>query len=120
MRRLLGDARWEALPARVRARRRMEGAALVGELADLRVNPPWRPDELPMPIVLGFGSQGAAHHRRAMTETATMIPGAALVELPGRGHDAVLTAADLFCERIVDRLLGIVGAPWGSPGGHAR
>jgi pimeloyl-ACP methyl ester carboxylesterase len=116
MRRLLGDARWEGLPTGVRAQRRMEGAALVGELSDLRVNPPWHPDELTMPIVLGFGSEGAAHHRRGMTETAAMIPGAALVELPGRGHDAVLTDAGLFCGLIVERLLDIVGPPWGSTG----
>ena len=40
MRRLIGDARWEGLPERTRATRRAEGAAMVGELGDLRANPP--------------------------------------------------------------------------------
>ncbi|MCU1501351.1 MAG: alpha/beta hydrolase fold protein, partial [Ilumatobacteraceae bacterium] len=112
MRRLLGDARWEALPERIREQRRTEGAALVGELSDLRVNPPWRPDELPMPVVLGYGTAGAPHHRRGMTEAAAVIPGATLVEVAGRGHDAVLTAAEQFCELVVQALVDRVGPPW--------
>ena len=35
MRRLIGDEKWERLPRRRRAARRAEGAAMVGELADL-------------------------------------------------------------------------------------
>ena len=35
---MIGDARWDALPERTRATRRAEGAAMVGELADLRAH----------------------------------------------------------------------------------
>ena len=52
MRRMLGDSRWEALPERVRVHRLTEGAALVGELSDLQVNPPWRADQLHLPVAL--------------------------------------------------------------------
>lgn len=38
MRRMVGDARWEALPERTRLTRRLEGAAMVGELSDLRAS----------------------------------------------------------------------------------
>lgn len=118
MRRMIGDARWEALPERVRRQRRTEGAALVGELSDLLVNAPWQAEELVVPVALGFGSMGRTHHRQGMTLLSTTIPGATLVELPGCGHDAPLNAAEQFCNALVEPLLARVGAPWSSAPVH--
>jgi pimeloyl-ACP methyl ester carboxylesterase len=115
MRRMLGDARWEALPERVRVQRRTEGAALVGELSDLQVNRPWRAEGLRVPIALAFGGDGSAHHRRGMSEAAAAIPGATLVELPGCAHDAPFRAAGLLCTALVEPLIARAGPPWSGP-----
>ncbi len=105
MRRMIGDARWEALPERTRATRRAEGAAMVGELADLRANVPWTPDRIHVPVIAGFGEHGSPHQRRGMEFVGEQIDGARVVELPGCRHDAPLSHAALFAERIVQPLL---------------
>ena len=111
MSRMIGDQRWAELPERVRAQRRSEGAALVGELTDLR-NPPWHPDELRLPVVFGYGSLGRPQHQRGMTEAAAMVPGARLVVLEECGHDAPLWRADQFISELVEPVLHAAGAPW--------
>jgi pimeloyl-ACP methyl ester carboxylesterase len=112
LRRLLGDAKWESLPDKTRAQRRIEGAAMVGELGDLRAVAPWRADAITVPVVVGFGSRGSDHHRSGMPRVAEALPDADLVELLECRHDAPLSHPDLFCERIVDPLLQRVGRPW--------
>jgi pimeloyl-ACP methyl ester carboxylesterase len=105
MRRLIGNDRWEALPERTRATRRAEGAAMVGELTDLRSHEPWRPAEIVQPVIAGFGSDGAAHHRRGMEQVAATISSASVVELSGCRHDAPLTHPVLFAEHLVEPLV---------------
>jgi pimeloyl-ACP methyl ester carboxylesterase len=109
MRRMIGDARWEALPERTRATRRHEGAAMVGELADLRSNEPWTAQGIGVPLITGYGGRGSAHHQRAMRELATRVRGARSVELPECRHDAPLSHPSLFAERIVYPLLDGLG-----------
>ena len=112
MRRLIGDQRWEELPERVREQRRSEGAALVGELGDLRVNPPWHPDDLRLPVVFGYGADGAAHHQRGMTHAAASVLGARLVALDDCGHDAPLWRADQLVAELVEPAFVAAGPPW--------
>ena len=112
MRRLIGDARWEGLPQRTRDQRRAEGAAMVGELTDLRLHRPWRPEEIQVPVVIGYGSRGAPHHRDGMQRTSLLFPGSILVELPDCRHDAPLSHPELFDERIVRPLAQAVGGAW--------
>lgn len=112
MRRLIGDARWEGLPERTRQARRAEGRALVDELADLRENRPWDPSMIKTPVVVGFGANGASHHRQGMAQVAQAIEGALLVELEGCGHAAPYSDADTFRHLLVDPLLAAVGSPW--------
>jgi pimeloyl-ACP methyl ester carboxylesterase len=112
MRRLIGDRRWEELPERTRATRRAEGAALVGELADLRANRPWHPHDLHVPVFVGFGTEGRSHHQDGMARMAAMIAGATLVALDGCRHDAPTSHPADFCHRIVEPLLAAVGPPW--------
>jgi len=111
MRRLIGDARWDALPERTRATRRAEGAALVGELIDLRANRPWRAERITMPVMVGNGSRGAAHHQDGMARLAEML-GAQHAVLEGCRHDAPTSHPAEFCHRLVEPLLARVGAPW--------
>jgi pimeloyl-ACP methyl ester carboxylesterase len=106
MRRLVGDARWEALPARTREQRRLEGAAMVGELSDLREHAPWRAEQIRVPVLAGYGSTGRPHHRRGMEHVAATVAGAQAVSLEGCGHDAPMTHPALYAEALVVPLLG--------------
>ncbi len=112
MRRIIGVARWEALPERTRAIRRAEGIALVNELADLREHQPWHADRIHVPVVVGCGTRGAAHHHQGMAHVASNIAGARLVVLEGCGHAAPHTDATTFSDQIVSPLLERVGLPW--------
>jgi len=112
MRRLIGDTRWEGLPERTRATRRAEGVALVDELADLREHRPWHADRIGVPVVVGHGTRGAAHHHDGMSLAAGAIKGAELVVLDGCGHGAPNSHPDLFRTHLIDPLLAMVGEPW--------
>ncbi|HEY3701726.1 MAG TPA: alpha/beta hydrolase, partial [Acidimicrobiales bacterium] len=66
MRRVIGDARWERLPERARARRRDEGAALIAEMTSMRDDgAPFDPTQVSVPTVIARGELSAPHHRRA-------------------------------------------------------
>ncbi len=114
MRRLIGEAGWERLPARTRTTRRAEGAAMVGELRDLQVNRPWQAERIHCRVVLGFGSQGAAHHRHGMRFLHGQFPDSQLFELDGCRHDAPTSRSDLFATTIVAALAVAAGEPWAS------
>ncbi|MEI6402802.1 MAG: alpha/beta hydrolase [Actinomycetota bacterium] len=105
MRRLVGDVRWEALPERTRQQRRLEGAAMVGELSDLREHAPWRAEQISVPVLAGYGSTGRPHHRRGMEHVAATVAGAQAVSLEGCGHDAPMTHPALYAEALVVPLL---------------
>jgi pimeloyl-ACP methyl ester carboxylesterase len=113
MRRMVGDARWEALPERTRATRRREGAALVGELTDLRDHAPWSPELVRVPLLVGVGEHAVAHHRRAAEWVAEHVATATLVELPDCRHDAPLSHPALVAERLVAPLLRAPSSPAG-------
>jgi pimeloyl-ACP methyl ester carboxylesterase len=93
LRRMVGDARWEALPERTRATRRREGTALAAELASVRASPvpPFDPARLTVPLLVGRGSRSSAHLRRSAEELARAVPGARLTEVAGADHGAHLT-----------------------------
>jgi pimeloyl-ACP methyl ester carboxylesterase len=105
MRRMIGDARWEGLPERTRSTRRREGAALVGELTDLRDHAPWSPGRIRVPVLVGVGDSAAGHHAQAMHWMADVIPGARLVVLADCRHDAPLSHPALFAAALVEPLL---------------
>lgn len=105
MRRMVGDERWEALPERTRTTRRREGAAMVGELTDLRDHAPWTAESVRVPVLAGVGTLGAAHHQRGMVWFADTVPSARLVVLEGCRHDAPLAHPALFARQLVDPLL---------------
>ncbi len=90
MRRLIGDARWDALPERTRATRRAEGAAMVGELADLRAHAPWYPEDITVPVITSCGTRGAQHHQEGMARMAGQEAVVVLAELVARVARSVL------------------------------
>jgi pimeloyl-ACP methyl ester carboxylesterase len=111
LRRMLGDRRWEQLPERTRQTRRGEGAAMVGELADLQRARPWNPQHITVPVVAAFGSLGARHHHDGMRHAANLLD-CPLVELADCRHDAPLSHPDLFRTAVIDPLMRRVGSPW--------
>jgi pimeloyl-ACP methyl ester carboxylesterase len=86
MRRLIGDERWDRLPAGTRAARREEGAAMVAELTDLRQRPAWDASRIRVPVVAMHGESGAEHHRRAIEHLGEVLDDCTVVEVPGARH----------------------------------
>ena len=90
LRRMLGDDRWEALPASTRRARRAEGEALVAEMGSLRTGAPFGLHELTVPVVAGHGTRSSEHHQRAAAVLAESTSGHA-VAVEGADHGAHLT-----------------------------
>lgn len=100
MRRLIGDDRWDRLPPSTRAARRREGAAMVGELADLRARPPWHPDRIAVPVLVMRGEHGQEHHRLGTEALAARLDDAAVHTVPGARHFGPNTHPDEVGARI--------------------
>lgn len=100
MRRLVGDDRWERLPPSTRAARRAEGPALVGEMADLRLRPPWSPERIEAPVLVMYGEDGQPHHREGAVRLAEAIADAELQEVAGARHFGPNTHPDAVAELI--------------------
>lgn len=86
MRRLVGDAVWEHLPASTRRERRAEGIAMVEELADLGERAPWQAPAIEVPVLAMYGERGRTHHREAMRLLAATARRASEVEVPDANH----------------------------------
>jgi len=93
MRRLVGDAVWERLPEPTRAERRSEGAAMVGELADLRRRAPWDGARIGVPVLALYGEHARPHHRAAMEGLGDLIAGCRSTMVPDAGHGGPHTHA---------------------------
>ena len=102
MRRMLGDARWERLPAPLRAERRAEGPTLLAELyAVHRPAPaPYRPERVTVPVVAAFGSETQPQHRRGAEELARRAPRGVLETIDGADHGAHLTHPAAFADLV--------------------
>ena len=109
MRRLVGDAVWERLPATKQAERRSEGAAMVAELADLRRTAPWDAARISAPVLALFGEHAGAHHRRAMSALPDMIAGCRSVMVPESGHAGPHTHADSVAASMSEFLASLSG-----------
>ena len=90
LRRMAGDATWEALPPRTRAARRAEGPALVVDLRSARTCP-FDPAALGCPVVLAHGGRADEHHRRGVALLADEVPGAQVAVVDGAGHGGHLS-----------------------------
>ena len=102
MRRLVGDAVWDRLPASKQADRRAEGAAMVSELADLRRSPPWDPGEITVPVLALCGEHARPHHREAMTRLTEMLTDCRSEVVVGAGHAGPHTHADAVAASVVN------------------
>jgi pimeloyl-ACP methyl ester carboxylesterase len=102
MRRLIGDQRWEHLPAGTRAERRAEGAAMVDEITDLRRAAPWAAGSVAIPLLAMGGEFGRPHHQRGMQWLSEQIASANYVRLDGAGHGAPNTHAAELAALVTD------------------
>lgn len=102
--RFIGDRLWNRLPEATKRARRAEGAALVGELGDLRAAVAWRPEDLRVPVISGFGSRAREHVRRA-SEIIGALPDGRAVMLEGAHHNAHSAEPDAFERMLVEPLL---------------
>lgn len=114
MRRMVGDERWEALPARTREQRRAEGPALVAELRSIRdpAAPPYVPEEITVPVVAAHGTRSAPHHRETAQELARLAPHSELVVVEGASHGVHLTHPAALAD-LVRRALSLAAAATG-------
>jgi pimeloyl-ACP methyl ester carboxylesterase len=109
MRRLVGDAIWERLPASKRAERRAEGAAMVAELADLRRGAPWRGDAIVAPVLALYGEHARPHHRAGVQGLVDMIPQCRVAMVPDAGHAGPHTHADAVAAAMAQFALALSG-----------
>jgi len=112
MRRLVGDRKWERLPAATRAARSAEGPAMVGELADLRQRAPWVGSRVRAPVLALRGERARPHHRDAVAALPLMLPTCCVDVVPSAGHVGPNTHPDAVVERLVS-FLERVAAPAG-------
>ena len=120
IRRMIGDELWGRLPATTRAARRAEGAALVGELVDIRRAAPYDPATIEVPVLLACGEMGAAHHRRAAAILRERLAAeaadgrVAFEEVPGAAHGIHLQAPEALAG-LVRRLVALAGSELRAP-----
>ncbi|HVF75242.1 MAG TPA: alpha/beta hydrolase [Acidimicrobiales bacterium] len=108
MRRMVGDARWERLPARTKADRRGEGVALLADLRAIRHEAPFDLADVSVPVVLGVGGQSREHQKEAAPKLAAALPRAELVVIEDASHGAHLSHPKEFAA-LVRRALAEVG-----------
>lgn len=91
MRRMIGDERWESLPASTREARRAEGPALLAELQSARRGAPYDPSAIKVPVLAGHSTESKEHHQWAAQELARLAGGDAPFVIEGAGHAAHAT-----------------------------
>jgi len=101
MRRLVGDQKWESLPASTQEARRREGAALVEELTALRARAPYDFADVAVPVVCGYGEHGAGRHHDGARYVSEHISHAQLTMIVGAGHGAPTSHPREYVEQMV-------------------
>jgi len=107
MRRLIGDERWDSLPASSRAARRAEGRAMIGELTDLRERAPWRSERITVPVLALHGGRGKQHHRIGTETLAKMLPNASVGTVSDAHHFGPNTHPDDLAAIVIEFVDGL-------------
>jgi pimeloyl-ACP methyl ester carboxylesterase len=112
LRRMIGDARWQRLPAAMRAERRAEGHALLAEMRSVRPPnaAPFDATALAVPVVAACGSEARPHHVRATGDLSRTAPRGELCIVEGAGHGAHLSHPEEVAD-LVRRALERAGVP---------
>lgn len=99
--RLIGQRRWDELPARTREERRKEGPALTQELQSIRDGAPWSAEDIRCPVLCGYGSRALEHHKNGAIWLGEHLPQAKSVVIEGAGHGAPNSHAEDFARLLV-------------------
>ena len=100
MRAMVGDRVWERLPAATREARRREGPALLADMHGIRAAAPYDPATVPVPVVIGCGSESKGQHRLGTEAWRDLLPTAEVVVIEGAGHGAHLSHPDAFADLV--------------------
>jgi len=102
VRRMIGDRRYDRLPAATRAELVKDGPALVTELTTIRGDPPpFDPRHVEVPVVVAWGSETVERNRRGADWLATSLPYATKHEVVGARHDGHRTHSKELAEVIL-------------------
>jgi pimeloyl-ACP methyl ester carboxylesterase len=115
MRRLVGDAVWDRLPAAKQAERRGEGRAMVAELADLRRVAPWDAEQIDQPVLALCGELARPHHLASTKTLGEMIPRCRSEVIPDAGHAGPHTHADAVAAAVMSFLGSLSHSPESAP-----
>jgi len=102
LRRLMGDEGWERLSHSKRDTRRAEGAAMVGELADLRQHEPWNADRIQVPVMAMCGSRGKPHHQRAVALLTEQLSNCRSETIADAGHFGPYSHPDVVAAKLLE------------------
>lgn len=91
LRGMIGDERWDRLPARTRAERRAEGRALLSDVdPSVAVAVPFETGRIEVPCVVGCGTVSPHWYDHAAVWLAARLPNGEQRRLPGAAHGAPL------------------------------
>jgi pimeloyl-ACP methyl ester carboxylesterase len=97
MRSIVGDAIWDRLPPSTKAARRAEGPAMLADLRDIQsLPPPYDLAAVPVPVVIGRGTESKGHHREGTKALLAVLPDAELHLVEGAGHGGHTSHPDGF------------------------
>jgi len=89
LRRMIGDDKWESLPARTRDERRAEGEALLTELASAHDDgAPYDVRKVTVPVISARGTTSDAHLRHGADVLAAELAAVEHAVIEGAGHGA--------------------------------
>ena len=102
MRSIVGEDVWARLPPSTKQARRAEGPALLADMADIQqLPPPYDPAAVPVPVVVGRGSESKHQHLRGTEALLELLPDATLHLVEGAGHGAHASHPDGFVEFVL-------------------
>jgi pimeloyl-ACP methyl ester carboxylesterase len=102
MRSIVGDHIWDRLPPSTKAARRAEGPAMLADLRDIQnLPPPYDLAAVPVPVVVGRGSESKGHHREGTKALLEVLPDAELHLVEGAGHGGHTSHPDGFVEFVM-------------------
>jgi pimeloyl-ACP methyl ester carboxylesterase len=89
LRRMIGDEKWESLPARTKDERRSEGEALLTELASAHDDgAPYDTAKVTVPVISARGTTSDDHLRRSADVLADELADVEHAVIEGAGHGA--------------------------------
>ncbi len=106
-RRVVSDGAWERLKESERESRRLDGAALISDLAVLRGPAPFDLGAMTTPVVLVHGDGHLGPHYRALSERLAVVsPSVRCIEMAHTGHGAHLSRPAQLAELISELIEG--------------